>query len=533
MFTVRLRAAVAVSVGLALLSVVAVAGPASASVNPLAVRSVGFSPTKVDGATSATTSTVTWTVDDADPTATEVSGTLTIRMRGDRPNTYVGRAYNVGYLLGQSGFGLANFVSGTAQESTYSYVFPVPQFAGGHKADWVVTEITATDNTNHSLDDTCLGQFDPVLRSTEQVDSTPPTFSFNPQTLNPYLYANGTNNTVPFSLDIQDPQSGFWKGSITLTGPGGATLTGGLEFRIDPQFGANCSDFGNNVDTQVFCTFLVVVPAGTAAGIWSVSSVSLTDNAGNTKVYPQSNVDPFTVTTNSVVTARNFAMNPSQVNDWTQSATSQLTFDVAGAQGGVSSVQVDASGPAGPNCPVLSTTPTVNGDGSLSVALRVPQGARSCSVNGIAVVDGAGDVSVYGADYGQPDLGLKVSQLPDTVPPTITAASLTPTSIPEANLRTTFITVTATVVAPIAPVDEMEADVFDSNGNVVSGAGAFGGVFENANQQVSLSFTPFVPLAPGTYTVGVSVTDAGGLTTKYGPAGQPTPGGPLTFTVTS
>jgi len=39
-------------------------------------------------------------------------------------------------------------------------------------------------------------------------------------------------------------------------------------------------------------------------------------------------------------------------------------------------------------------------------------------------------------------------------------------------------------------------------------------------------------LAAGTYTVGFTIVDVGGLQNTYGPGGLPVPGGPLTLTVT-
>jgi hypothetical protein len=56
--------------------------------------------------------------------------------------------------------------------------------------------------------------------------------------------------------------------------------------------------------------------------------------------------------------------------------------------------------------------------------------ANSCSVAGIAVLDGAGDLSVYGAEYGLPDLGINLTRVPDTTPPVATGAQVFPASRP-------------------------------------------------------------------------------------------------------
>lgn len=72
--------------------------------------------------------------------------------------------------------------------------------------------------------------------------------------------------------------------------------------------------------------------------------------------------------------------------------------------------------------------------------------------------------------------------------------------------------------------------VFDSSGASVGGGG--GGVRPDASGNVSLLFRAYRTMAPGTYTVAFTLTDAGGLYTHYGyPNTDPPPDGPLTFVV--
>jgi hypothetical protein len=167
----------------------------------------------------------------------------------------------------------------------------------------------------------------------------------------------------------------------------------------------------------------------------------------------------------------------------------------------------------------------------LSVPIDVFQGAPKCQVEGIAIVDGAGNVAVYGPEYNTPDPGVTITRVPNTTAPTATSASLTPTSVPSSQTFNTPFTLTLQIVAPIAPVNQMSIAVYDSSGNQV--AGQFGGVNDTLTGQLQEFFNLFEFLPSGTYTVGFTLTDEGGLSTSYGtPGGQPVPGGPLQFTVT-
>ena len=76
-------------------------------------------------------------------------------------------------------------------------------------------------------------------------------------------------------------------------------------------------------------------------------------------------------------------------------------------------------------------------------------------------------------------------------------------------------------------MNQLSIYAFDSSGNEVFEQS--GGVSSISTNSFNLS--EFLPA--GTYTVGFTLTDEGGLSTSYGtPGGQPMPGGPLQFTVT-
>jgi hypothetical protein len=235
------------------------------------------------------------------------------------------------------------------------------------------------------------------------------------------------------------------------------------------------------------------------------------------------------VTSNSVVQASGFAANPAQVDNWVNTATSRLSMNVTGAVGGVNTIYVDFT--AGSPCSEPSTTPTQNASGSYSVDISMFSIASSCTVAGIAVVDGGGDVSVYGTEYVLPDLGIQLTRVPDTTPPVATGAQVFPASQPTNPNSTGFEGLTVDVNDAIAPVTQIDTTVFNSSGQIVGGSS--GGVLATLTGPVSTDVSLPVGLPPGTYTVGFQLTDAGGLTSSYGyPNSPPVPGGPLAFTIT-
>jgi hypothetical protein len=156
-----------------------------------------------------------------------MSGDVYLQLAGPQHGTYVGQVYEVPYSL-FSGAGVTS--SGTAQDSTHSYSFAVPQYAFATTAHWVVKKVTAQDDKGEklSLSGSALSRYSGVLTATELVDSTAPTddslaLGLPPATPRPYVYAGGAGGSMTYSLNGDDAQSGFWKGVLTLLGPGSAT----------------------------------------------------------------------------------------------------------------------------------------------------------------------------------------------------------------------------------------------------------------------------------------------------------------------
>ena len=506
---------------------------ASAASGKLSVTRLAFAQRTVDASAGGAVVDLNWTVKDSSASATSIAGDVKVRMEGPQSGTYVGITYDIPFSLAGGTPGLTT--SGTAQDSTYSYAFTVPQYGFATTAHWDVTQVSVRDDQGAklSLSGNDLSKYSGTMKATVLADTTAPTYDslgfpvvIGPS--RPYVYNGGSGGSSAYYFNADDAQSGFWKGVLTLAGPGGKTLSASFSdlYSIDNQYGT-CGAGTVFDDTSAACQPSVTIPPSAAAGTWTVTKLELWDNAGNHATFGNVNALPITVTSNSVVKASEFAANPAQVDNWVQTATSQISMAVTGATGGVSTVYVDFA--AGSPCSQPSTTPTLNPDGSYSAAVSMFSIANSCTVDGIAVVDGAGDVSVYGAEYGQPDLGITLTRVPDTTPPVATGASLSPTTITESP-DSQFVGLTVDVADAVAPVNQLSETVFNSSGTIVGGGS--GGVTATLNGPVSTSVSVPAGLPPGTYTVAFQITDAGGLTSSYGyPTSPPVPGGPLTFTV--
>jgi hypothetical protein len=532
----RLVAALAVTISAAALTV-AVAAPASADTGSISVTSLGFAKRHVDTTSDVAVVALDFTIKDTNAAAANVVGEVSVRLAGTAPGTYVGQTHEILFSHGETGYGYADWISGTPQESSYRYSFVVPQYANARHATWVVTAVTAQDNVGGSLsvDRAGLRRFTrSVLATTALVDTTPPTLSWVERetvfgTQRPYVYVGGGDAEVRYGVDFSDSQTGFWRGTLTLTGPDGATIATDFASQVD-NLQRRC---GYSSPYDAFsgpCGVLVTPLAGTSAGTWRVTSLLLVDNAGNAVTITDPGGAPLVLTSNEVISASAFTVTPNPVDTWTQTANTNVGMAVHGAQQGVSEIIVDFE-TIGGRCDQTSTTPTPNPDGTYSVPVRVYQGARQCVAKGIAVIDGAGNVAAYGYQYFGPNPGVKIVQLPNTTPPVVTSASLSPTTVPQSRATQTSILLTVQVTAPIAPVNGYDLYVYDTAGNEVAqqggGTSAYNGVM-----QVYFGF--YDPVLPGEYTVGFRISDASRLSSSYGmPGSPPVPGGPLTITVTA
>jgi hypothetical protein len=496
----------------------------------LGIESLAFSQSTVDATSGTAAVDLNWTVTDADPNANVIAGDVVLRRAGSQPNTYVGVPIVESFSPGGC-CGSAVFVSGDAHRASYTYQLSVPTLSDSASTRWVVALVDLSDDQGNRLlaaGSDLAGYPGSVLTATTKAGSKAPTYQrieYGTVYDRPYLY-DGATNYATYSFDAQDYDEGFWQGSITVTGPGGQTLTRTFgQAVVNGQYlSAPCQ--GYSADQQ--CSVSVLFPKGTATGRWAVSKLVLTSNAGTTAVYDNLDTAPITVGDNNSFNASGFAITPTAVNNWRNEVDLTVSMQVNGARQGVSAIYLDAD--LYGNCPVPSTTPTVSPGGSYSITVRMYPGTPKCGVRGIAVVDGAGDVALYGQRYWAPDPGLVAQQVPDTTPPSVSSVSVSPATIPASQLPTFGITVTAHAAIGMATINGYSSAVYDSTGKVVGQSS--GGTGQAPDGAVSFSaYLNSVP--PGVYTIGFSLTDDGHLTTAYGPPnGKPMPGGPLTITVT-
>jgi hypothetical protein len=310
-----------------------------------------------------------------------------------------------------------------------------------------------------------------------------------------------------------------------VKGPGNLRLTTPVEI-TETEYGSLACGKENEVYDSylVTCDVDVVLPAGSPAGTYSVESVSLTDNVGNTRRVTDGGAYPIILTRNGILSATDFALNPSQVDNWREDKTATLTFTPHGAVNGLATVEIPAGG-----C-IPASGPVTQPDGTATVAIRMLTSDRGCTISGLVMTDGAGNVAVYGSSFGAPPINLTVSRVPDTTPPVVTGATLSRTTWPVSDQPFWGISVRVTVLdEDLAPIDGGSVTVYNEQGWSVGG-GSGGARSENGVVTLSASVRD---LPVGTYTVGFVLDDAAGNTTAYGhPGGAPIPGGPLIITVT-
>ncbi|MFF5295254.1 hypothetical protein [Paractinoplanes globisporus] len=514
------------------------ASVAQAAASPrLSLTALAFEKTTVDASSSSVADDLTWTVKNTDPDATGLYGSVTFRMRSSVTGAYVGHERVVTFEYDNTCCSGAEFVSGTPQESTYRYTFVVPQWSDAATTTWEVTNVSAgSGDLTLSVGATKLAAFDSKVAATTGTDNSGPSIEqlnlVQDYPARPYLYVGAGPNTVRYDFWVQDQQSGFWKGTIKLAGPGGQSITTSFTWEYETySTGLNCGNVSGGDIYYMACNVTVTLPADAAAGSWRVAQMVVFNNAGGRSTYKNPQSSPFTVTSNAVVSAANFAITPTEVDNWRQTATGTMSFDVAGLRKGLSSVGVDFDTFS---C-YASGSPTLAG-GTVTLAFTMYSRTASCTVTGLAIVDGAGDVALYGTKYGAPSPGLTVRQKPDTTPPVVTGASLDVTSIPVSQIGQMSINLTIQAEILTAPINGISLYLYDSEGTPTQLS--FGGTSQGADGTVRtwIDLPWWEPIAPGTYTIGFQLSDEGRLTSNWDMPDRAdshaVPGGPLTLTIT-
>jgi hypothetical protein len=397
-----------------------------------------------------------------------------------------------------------------------------PNFGAGDSIDWTAHQLSAFPRTFTAL--TTVDKGYPGLDQIALAQGAQATV----------YEAPGQGVALRYQLDGQEAKSGVHGGTVVVTGSDGRTARG--SFAI--AWGESGSYEGcGNIDWMqrevLDCTVTVSLPAGLPEGDWKVTEVDLTSNSGVTHAYTGLSEAAVHVTSDSVLSATGFAFTPSQIDSWHSPVPAvQFSLRASGAVGGVSSVQLTNWGNNATECQQLSTTPTVQADGTVTVPVRGLRGQFSCQLTGLIITDGHGDQAVYGSSLGAPDTDATLTNIPDTVLPTVDAVTVTPGAV-AANDTQTWIKLTIDLSASTAGVNGLDLYLVDASGHAHSIQS--GGVPTTFSGPLDEFFTLPQGTEPGTYTIGFTLQDQGYETVSYGLPGsgsQPMPGGPVTLRVT-
>ncbi|MBV1852249.1 hypothetical protein [Catellatospora tritici] len=533
-----LRKRILATAAIASLAVFAAAGPASAAAASggakLGLGALAFSADTVDttaGSPSGSAVDLKWTVTDKDAVATEVHGTVELRLfNGD---TAVGptRSYRWQLQPGGSGDVYADdWSQPTAQQSSYTLNFVVPQYGPAEHVTWRVTKLTVADDhgNTRSFGTDKLAAFDSTVAVTELVDTEAPVLQMFGRSWEqrPELYADGRELTFKYTVSIQD-QAGFWKGRVKLRGPGGVRVVWPFQLVKVDSSTSLCGDFPNYDNHAVWCELSFTLPQGSPAGVWHVAGVELTDVAGNsaTREVDAETSDVHT-TANSPLSASGFALSATEVNNWRQDQTFRLSLRPAGAEGAITSVRAYG------DCWQMNTTPEAAADGTVSVELMIMVSFPDCHIDGVAVEDAAGNLALYGTQFGNADLGLRVRRAADTTAPAVAGAVLSRTTAPSSELYSISAKVTLES-SEFSRVQQYYSFTFyDEQGRSIGGGS--GWVEEGEDGTVTIETSLYNP-PPGVYTGGFILVDAAGNSAAYGRGyddNLPIPGRPLVLTVT-
>jgi hypothetical protein len=498
-------------------------GPATAA-PVLDVTSISFDRTAVDVTQQPESVYLSWTVVNRAARAQRINGLVELRQfAGDTP---IGQPRTVSYDLewGRAQVG----GSGTPQESTYSYEFVVPRFAPAAATEWRVTKVSIADDIAHAR--TVRDPGPATVAVTQLVDSEAPLVQrvFFDEGQPRGLYDDGSGVTLRYRVQVTD-ETALKNGKLTVAGPGGRRASATFKLTQTAPYWY-CNGAQTYTPALAECPVAVTVPAGSPSGSWRVARIELTDAWGHTRVdAAPEGAAPVQVSRNDVVSATGFALTEPQVNNWRHPVTTALTFTPHGLVDGLASVDIDVSS----FCSPQTRTPEVHADGTVAVELFVGTGsAETCPINGVTLTDGAGNIAFYGTAYGNANLGLTVTPVPDEKAPVALGASLPKaTWTPQETEDAWGVKFDVTVeVDDFAPVAQFDATIYDSTG--AARGNMYGGMQED-NGVLHMS-TGIDRLEPGQYTIAFTLTDLAGNTSRWDYPdgnGSQLPGGPLTLTV--
>ncbi|MEV4117658.1 hypothetical protein [Micromonospora sp. NPDC049645] len=509
---------------------------AHAATPRLALTALSFEQSTVDATQGSASNRLTFSVTNTEPDAQSLAGTVTMRMRSSVTGELLGHdrvaRFDYNYYYGDM-----ELVSGTPQEATFAYYLPVRAYSDSATATWEVTKVTLRgDDISATVGAAKLSTF-PGYRFTANtlIDSSAPTFDYLElyNGRDPYFYVKDDPSYFALSFTINDYQSGFWKGSIKLVGPGGQSISAPIDWARDEySTGYRCglSTSGDADGNYVPCSIEMKFPPGTAPGSWRVAQIVLINNGGGRATYKNPAGPSMVVTSNSTLQATDFVVSPNPVDNWRADVTTELSMAVTGASRGISQLDVAFED----QC---STTgqPYTKADGRLAVKVYVSSRARGCDVTKLSIRDGAGNLALYGSNVSAPDPQITIDQVPSTEAPTALSAVLNPASITLSQLPNQSIRLTVQAEVKVAPITSMPVYVYDADGDVVFQASGYGGQAPDGSLTYDISLG-YWNLEAGQYTVGFMLSDASGLRSYWNmpdvSSSLTLPGGPVVLTIT-
>jgi hypothetical protein len=246
-----------------------------------------------------------------------------------------------------------------------------------------------------------------------------------------------------------------------------------------------------------------------------------------------------TVTDVSAPTIISLAVSPASVDVTSGAKTVTVTAhitDVGGSGTSQFTVNATASNGAFENCSTGAPTSGTAADGTWSCVLTIPAGATPGDWKlFVQAFDAAFNRRAYGqaelTAAGFPTKFTVISPTPDTAAPTITALTISPSTVDVANGSAT-VHVTATITDDRSGVARYNVSATGPNGNTVScGAGApQSGTSTNGTWSCDL-VVPRYSVA-GTWSVTVQAEDAAYNTRTHSAATPANASFPTSFTVT-
>lgn len=352
------------------------------------VTALSWATPHVDATSGTATDTLTWTVE-YPSTDGQPDGHLTIGMASATPGQFLPNTLTVDFF--QDGVSASVAESGTETTLTFSYRFTVPRSAFTTTPTYAVTSLTAFfGGSEENLTAAQLAQppFGSSFTANAALDPGPSVSSL--ATTMPFTRAAGLGATENWTAVPATTQSAWTSLTFDLLAPDGTTLS------VPIGNGTLSGPFDTTIPGGTPVREPAHLPTTVQDGTYTVQQVSITDRLGVTNTITAPANSSFIVTRNEVIGASGFLLSPNNVNDWASAQTVDLTMTtvspapITGAVVQLSSDRCVAGTP---------TFGTGSGAGTVTVPITVAEATTSCTVEGIGLVDSAGDASAFGPGF--------------------------------------------------------------------------------------------------------------------------------------